>query len=45
MNNKMNYQRMFNNMFNTQILTSAYELRAFYKNGLMFKYCERLKNE
>jgi len=39
MNNQTNYQRIFNSMFNTQILTSAYRIKAYYKNGLMLKYC------
>jgi len=38
MNDKMNYKRMFNNIWNTQVLTFGYEIRAFYKNGLMLKY-------
>jgi len=38
MNNKMNYKRMFNNIWNTQVLTFVYEIKAFYKNGLMLKY-------
>ena len=34
----MNYKRMFNNIWNTQVLTFVYEIKAFYKNGLMLKY-------
>jgi len=45
MNNKTDYKRMFNKIWNSEVLTFGYEIRAFYKNGLMLKYCERLKNE
>ena len=38
MNNTINYKRIFNNIWNTQILTLTYKLSIYYKNGLMFKY-------
>jgi len=45
MNNTTEYKKMFNNIWNTQVLTSAYEIKSFYRNGLRLKYCARLENE
>ena len=43
MNNQTNYQRIFNRIWNSEVLTSAYELRTYYKNGLMLKYYPTIK--
>jgi len=43
MNNKTNYQRIFNRIWNSEVLTSAYELRTYYKNGLRLKYYPIIK--
>jgi len=43
MNNKTNYQRIFNRIWNSEVLTSAYELRVLYKNGVKFKYYPIIK--
>ena len=43
MNNQTNYQRIFNRIWNSEVLTSAYELRTYYKNGLRLKYYPTIK--
>ena len=43
MNNQTNYQRIFNRIWNSEVLTSVYNLKAYYKNGIKFKYYPIIK--
>jgi len=34
----MKYIKMFNHIWNTEVLKSSFFVKRFYRNGFMFKY-------
>ena len=44
MDNKTNYKRIFNRIWNSEVLTASYKIKAFYKNGLKFEYYPTIKH-